>query len=161
LPKGEPRLVRILHDQLVKVLDREAPAKARVVLVDHGSPIPEVTAVRAWLAGALRGELGADTPLFEAVMERRAGSEYDFNGPLLEEVLERLAAEQPGAPIVLSMLFLSPGRHAGSGGDIEQICETVRQRHRGLRIRVTPLVAEHPVLVDILADRLAEASKSA
>jgi len=96
----------------------------------------------------------------EAVMERREGPEYDFNGPLLETVLRQLAADDPARPVVLSMLFLSPGRHAGPGGDIEQICASVRAEYPELDIAISPLVAEHPGLVDILAERLREASKT-
>jgi sirohydrochlorin ferrochelatase len=58
--------------------------------------------------------------------------------------------------VVLAMLFLSPGRHAGVGGDISGICADVQQQATGLRITPTPLVGEHPLLIDILHDRLQE-----
>ena len=149
LPAGEPRLAAILADHV-----RGAAAgarEARVVLVDHGSPIPEVTAVRRWLAGQLEETLGQ--AVTQAVMERRDGPEYDFNGPLLSAVLADLARRDAAVPIVVAMLFLAPGRHAGAGGDIAGIIEGVREAWPGLRIETTPLVAEHPRLVDILADR--------
>ena len=60
-------------------------------------------------------------------------------------------------PRVLAMLFLSPGRHAGEGGDIAEICAAAEQRHPGLRVRPTALVGEHPAIVDILATRLRQA----
>ena len=46
-------------------------------------------------------------------MERREGTEYDFNEPLLENLLGSEGFEKD---VVLSMLFISPGRHAGPGG---------------------------------------------
>jgi sirohydrochlorin ferrochelatase len=154
LPGGEPRLVEILADNLDAVARSAGIAPKRVVLVDHGSPIAEVTAVRRWLALGLAGRLGPDVRLEEAVMERRPGPEYDFNGPLLEDLLSRLAETDRETPILLSMLFLSAGRHAGSDGDIAQICVGIERRFPGMRIEVAPLVGSHPGLIEILASRL-------
>ena len=47
-------------------------------------------------------------------MERREGSEYDFNDPLLESLIKELE-EKKIKKLVLAQLFLSPGRHAGKG----------------------------------------------
>ena len=124
-----------------------------VILVDHGSPLPAVTEVRACLARQMRDSLGPRVMLHEAVMERRAGSEYDFNGPLLESLLLQMASRNPAQTVVLSMLFLSPGRHAGTGGDIEEICQRVASQYPGFRVITTPLVGEHPGLIDILVSR--------
>lgn len=153
LPPGEGRLAAILADHI-----RAAAAGiggARVVLVDHGSPIPEVTAVRQWLAAGLQEQLG--TAIHQAVMERREGPAYDFNGRLLSEVLEGLALDEPTARVIVALLFIAPGRHAGAGGDIAEIVAGVERRHPGLRTRLTPLVSAHAGLVDILADRALEA----
>jgi sirohydrochlorin ferrochelatase len=151
LPDGEPRLVEIVADQAATAL---GGPRGRVILVDHGSPLPAVTAVREAVAAGLRARLPADVTLDQAVMERRSGSEYDFNGDLLEERLDA-AASDGECDVALAMLFLSPGRHAGPGGDIETICADAMARHPALRVRIAPLVGEHPGLVDILADRLA------
>lgn len=153
LPQGEQRLATILFDNVrrsagVRSLDR-------IVLVDHGSPVAEVTEVRRRLAGYLRGLLGDTVELHEAVMERRKGVAYNFNGDLLEDVLTRLARQDAGRPVDLAMLFLSPGRHAGAGGDIETICRGVEERYPGFRVTQSALVGEHPELIEILADRLA------
>lgn len=126
----------------------------RICLVDHGSPSKAVTAVRHRLATQL--SKGLQQPVDEAAMERRAGVEYDFNGLLLAEWLEHQAEE--GAPEILLLLqFLLPGRHAGSGGDIEAIIARVMEQHPGLCIATSPLVSEHPQLVDILLQRLRDA----
>ncbi|MCB1801897.1 MAG: cobalamin biosynthesis protein CbiX [Gammaproteobacteria bacterium] len=153
LPQGEPRLAAILADNVASVGDQLDRVPDRIVLVDHGSPLPQVTAVREYLAREL-ATLEPGSVVEQAVMERRTGREYDFNGELLEEVLQRLASE--GAPIrvVLAMLFLSPGRHAGPGGDIEEICVRAMQHHPNLQVVVTPLIGEHPRLAEILNDRL-------
>lgn len=155
LPQGEPRLVEILLDHL-DACRRQAPRPPEhVVVVDHGSPSPRVSAVRHWLAQALSQRLAGRILVSEAAMERRPGSEYDFNGPLLSEALETIAAAQPNTSIALAMQFLSAGRHAGSDGDVAQICQAVEQRYPTLGITRSPLMGAHPQLVDILADRLA------
>ena len=156
LPEGEPRLADILADQVALTASREGIAQRRVVLVDHGSPAPPVSAVRNWLAGELKRRLGKEARLEEAAMERRPGSEYDFSGELLERVLMRLGRSDPETPAILSMLFLAPGRHAGPQGDIVGICRRVTDRIEGFRVFPSPLVGTHPGLVEILARRARE-----
>jgi sirohydrochlorin ferrochelatase len=156
LPGGEPRLAALLCAQVRRAAAARGLQPEQVVLVDHGSPIPEVTAVRQYLAERMRELLGPGIRLQEAVMERRAGSEYDFNGVLLEERLQGMAQDRPRQTVVLAMLFFSPGRHAGPGGDIEEISQRVMQAHPGFQVIPTALVGEHEGLVDILVDRLRE-----
>ncbi|EXJ14367.1 sirohydrochlorin chelatase [Imhoffiella purpurea] len=156
LPGGEPRLVDILADNVDRAASSADSKPSRVVLVDHGSPIPGVTQVRRWLGERLAQRLAPGIRLYEAVMERRPGSEYDFNGELLETLLDRLA-EQDTSPIALAMLFMGPGRHAGPGGDISDICRRVETRHPGLQLYPSPLVGTHPGLIDILVSRLRQA----
>lgn len=156
LPPGESRLTEILADQVWHTAQVHGTSVRRVVLVDHGSPSPQVSAVRRWLAQDLRGRLGGAVELREAVMERRAGPDYDFNGPLLAEVLEDLAQADPGTPVILSLLFLAPGRHAGPQGDVSRICASAERTYGGLRILPAPLVGEHPDLIAILEDRARE-----
>jgi sirohydrochlorin ferrochelatase len=153
LPAGEPRLADILADNVRAAAQDTGPT--RVLLVDHGSPVPAVTAVRHWLADALAERLGAGWTVGEAVMERREGAEYDFNGPLLSEALETPGgvAGDGEHPVVLAMQFISPGRHAGAGGDIAEIVAAAEAGQPGLAVRITRLIGEHPGFVDILADR--------
>ncbi|MGD2083189.1 MAG: CbiX/SirB N-terminal domain-containing protein [Chromatiales bacterium] len=152
LPEGEPRLARILCDNVRSAAGERPPA--RVVLVDHGSPRPRVTAVRTRLAEQMGECLPPGTELSQAVMERREGRDYDFNGRLLEEVLTDMARADPAAPVALALLFLSPGRHAGPGGDIEGISRRVEGAFPGFRALIPPLVGDHPGLVEILVSRL-------
>jgi hypothetical protein len=149
LPRGEQLLADIVADNIAAF----GPAD-RVVVVDHGSPIPEVTAVRSWVAQALASRLPGAPTVEEAVMERREGSDYDFNGVLLTDRLAKLNGR-----IVLAMLFLLPGRHAGPGGDIAEICAAAEQASPGLQVTPSPLVGEHPLLLNILQARLKDALK--
>ena len=156
LPPGEPRLGSLLYDHLEACARAAGFRPRRVVLVDHGSPTPEVAAVRNFLAGELRRHLAPGVRLEEAAMERRAGAAYDFNGELLAEVLRRLAREDRASPVMLSLLFLFAGRHAGAGGDIARICRAVEAEFPDFRVYQSPLVGEHPALVELLQRRLEE-----
>jgi len=125
---------------------------SRVALVDHGSPAKAVTEVRNALARQLGTLLGPDYTVAPASMERREGAAYDFCEPLLERLLR-----MPGwntSEVAVAMQFLLPGRHAGPDGDVAQICRGAEIAAGGaLRTLMTGLVAEHPLLVDILVDR--------
>jgi sirohydrochlorin ferrochelatase len=146
------RLAQLLADNVRERMTPGAPPK--VVLVDHGSPIPEVTAVRNRLAGQLSVLLAEDAAcVCAASMERREGEAYRFNEPLLARLLAEPLFHH--GEVVLAMLFLSPGRHAGEGGDIATISAAAQQAHPGLRVVPTRLVGEHDGITAILASRLA------
>ena len=81
-------------------------------------------------------------------MERRDGEKYDFNDPLLAPLLDELN-KKGEKEVVLSQLFLSPGRHAGKGGDLEEICSSFEGR-----LTRTELLGTHPSIIEILEDRL-------
>ncbi|WP_251977748.1 sirohydrochlorin chelatase [Salinicola avicenniae] len=148
------RLARLLAENVRERMTGQS--RPKVVLVDHGSPIPEVTAVRNYLAGQLSALLADEVDCVTfASMERREGDAYRFNEPLLEDLLseETLA----GSEVILSMLFLSPGRHAGEGGDIAEICSQAMAHSPGLNVDTTRLVGENDAIVEILHTRLQQA----
>jgi sirohydrochlorin ferrochelatase len=147
---GDDRLAQIL---LQHVRDELGSFKAgRVVVVDHGSPVEAVTAVRNELARQVAALLGTPVAaVAPASMERRAGAEFDFCNPLLADLLAD-PVWQAGR-VIIAMQFLLPGRHAGPAGDVAKICQAAEAAHPGLKTRMTKLVAEHPLLIDILADR--------
>lgn len=131
-------------------------SRPKVVLVDHGSPIPEVTAVRNYLAGQLSALLADEVECVTfASMERREGDAYRFNEPLLETLLASPALAE--SDVILSMLFLSPGRHAGEGGDIAEICTQAMSNSPGLNVVTTRLVGENDAILELLATRLRQA----
>ena len=151
---GDDRLARILETQVRAKLTPGflRGQRARVALVDHGSPVKTVTQVRNRLAHQLRRRLGPSVAGVAACsMERRPGAKYDFNEPLLETLL----ATPPwnAGPVIVAQLFLLPGRHAGPGGDLERICREARKKFPALRTVRTKLVGEDPALAEILADR--------
>ncbi len=150
-------LARILADQIRETIRKQAIERPPVILVDHGSPVPAVTRVRDVLAGQLSVILGDEVACVgPSSMERREGPLYAFNEPLLERRLSK--SPYNNGDVVISLLFLSPGRHAGAGGDIAEICRLAEESYPGLRTHMTPLVGEHPNIVTLLSRRLEQAT---
>lgn len=156
LPQGENRLAKILYDNIKITMAGTPIENNKIVVVDHGSPVPEITEVRKRAAVKLNTLLGEDVIVDQAVMERRAGREYDFNGDLLEDYLKQQAIKGNNN-IIVAMLFFLPGRHAGECGDIEEICNQVINNFPDLQVVITPLISEHELLLEILHARLLEA----
>ncbi len=148
---GEGRLAMILADGVRQIAERKGWRDPQVLLVDHGTPVVEVNRVRNEVARQLQ-ELLQHWPVIATSMERREGLRYDFNEPLLETALELLPDQW--AKVIVAMLFLGPGRHAGSDGDVATICQAALEKNPGLEVAMTPLVGEHPLLLEILKDRL-------
>ena len=145
---GDNRIAQIVADHVVEKIEG---ADVRVAIVDHGSPNIEVTRVRDTVAAQVRNILGARVSDVQACsMERREGAEYDFNEPSLQNLLTR-----PGwssEPVIAGMLFIAPGRHAGVDGDVAQICGQARPSSSA-PVKLTRLLGQHPLLLDVLADR--------
>jgi sirohydrochlorin ferrochelatase len=152
---SDNRVARALASNVLRVARREKlQPPLKVVVCDHGTPSPEVNAVRNKLAidvQALLGEERADVAA--ASMERREGEEYDFNEPLLERCLGAQAPYDAG-DVIVAMAFVLPGRHAGEGGDVAQIIEDAQKRASDeLRVHVTPTLSTHSNVIKVLADR--------
>jgi len=152
---GDARLAQILADNVLSrasSLPQNARDQIRVALVDHGSPVAEVTAVRNELARQLAAWLGSRVAaVAPCSMERRPEPAYDFNQPLLAELLD--TPPWSAGRVIVALQFLLPGRHAGPAGDVAQICQQAEAAHPGLRTELTGLVGAHPLLLEILADR--------
>ncbi|MDH5517591.1 MAG: cobalamin biosynthesis protein CbiX [Gammaproteobacteria bacterium] len=153
LPEGEANLAKIIYQHITDTAIDNKLALHNIVLVDHGSPVAAVTAVRQHLASQVQQKLGNSTVLNQAVMERRKGREYDFNGELLEHWLTKKAQSGEQSAIVCLLFFL-PGRHAGVGGDITEICQRIMSQFPDFNIAISPLISQHPLLLSILQARL-------
>lgn len=149
----DPRLAEMLAAHVRQTIERSGLAQPRVALVDHGTPAVEVNRVRNAVARQLGQLLDGEVAAVAACsMERRDGPEYDFNEPLLERV-DQLAG-WTAADVIVALFFLLPGRHAGDAGDVAEICDDLIQRQVLKSAVRTPLLHMHPLLVDMLTDRL-------
>src|SRR5208283_5060273 len=92
---------------------------------------------------------GAIGPLLAASMESPDGPDFAFNRPLLAEALARPGFDS--GDVVVAPLFLSPGRHAGPGGDLVRMAREAEARTPRLRCHFTELVGSHPIALETLA----------
>ena len=154
---GEDLRLAAILSRRVRTASRRLshPLPPDVIVVDHGSPVREVALLRDRIAFAVGRDLGSEAhSVRPASMERRDGPEFAFNDPLLKAALTATGHE--GRPIIVSLLFLAPGRHAGPDGDITRICQAAQARMPGTVMTLTEPVGDDPVLIDILADRVRE-----
>lgn len=158
LPQGEALLSDIIYEHILQSTKSPQLSQENIVLVDHGSPNPQVTDVRKHLASTVQTKLANTCLLEQAVMERREGKEYDFNGDLLETWLKQKAQSGETSAVVILLFFLA-GRHAGKDGDIVDICSSVMKEYPELKITISPLISEHPKFLSILQSRLNDAIK--
>jgi len=147
------RIAALLADRVHDCATRNNFGRPAIAVVDHGSPLPTVNAVRELVAHQVRRLLGDFARVVAPCsMERRPEPEYDFNEPLLEKLLDT-----PGfsaGEVIVAKMFLLPGRHAGPGGDIEKIAHAAKARHPNLKIGFTETLGSHEGLVAILRERL-------
>ena len=102
------------------------------------------------LAKEIRERLSLNpSQLIACSMERREGEQYAFNEPLLESALSQVTNRA-----IILMQFLLPGRHAGPGGDVAQICE--KNIPEGITWELSPLIGNNPNLPRLLARRFKE-----
>jgi sirohydrochlorin ferrochelatase len=152
----DTRLAKILVSNIHETLQGSNPRATRIAVIDHGTPEKAVNQVRNAVADQVRDLLGSTVAAVAACsMERREGSEYDFNEPLLKN-LGQLEGWR-GSDLIAAMFFLLPGRHAGPDGDVAGICKTLTEQSVFRSIRQTTLIGSHPLLIDILMDRLKQA----
>ncbi len=90
-------------------------------------------------------------------MERPEDPKYDFNEPLLSKAFD--VHDIKSGFVVVALLFLSAGPHAGPGGDIECILEKVKANNPNLEVAVTSPIGSHSILTDTLTSRYFEAIK--
>lgn len=155
-PDPDLRLTEILADRVTGIMANQEGDRPEVIVVDHGSPVRQVALVRDRIADRLAERLGSTVQSVRAAsMERPDGDAYAFNDPLLDRALATLPGG--GGPVIVSQLFLAPGRHAGPNGDIATICQAAGTSRPGLSITITDPIGTHPVIIDILADRAQEA----
>ena len=152
-PNNENDEVAQILAELVRLeISKNKLKRPAVTVVDHGTPRIKVNEVRNFLSNQLSNILKDEVEFVKpSSMESREGDEYSFNKPLLEEILGSSGYDKD---VVLSMLFISPGRHACKGGDVDMICEDSKNKNSDLRTYMTGLFSEHSGAIDILNTRM-------
>jgi sirohydrochlorin ferrochelatase len=149
-------LAAVIEDRVREVARARGLCRPAVVVVDHGGPSRASAAIRDSVADAVRERLaGSVGPLAAASMESPGGLGFDFCRPLLSDALA--APGFNSGDVVIAPLFLSPGRHAGPGGDLARIAREAQARSPSLRCHFTGLAGSHPIAIEFLSRALAEA----
>ena len=154
--KPDERLVTVMKELIEECRANAKRSFKNIVLVDHGSPIKKMAILRNGIAEKvdtlLKGE-GVKATVTACSMEKREGDAFSFNDPLLETIPDYLNLEA-AEDLLVAMFFLMPGRHAGEGGDVETILSNLCQNQRIRSFCKTDLIASHPMIMDILVDRV-------
>jgi len=150
---GETRLAVALEDLCIQAIENNKLKKPFLALVDHGTPVFDVHRVREEVGDQLNKRMAERISGFSTCsMERRDGDKYDFNEPLLENLLAEKKEEYE--EMLVAQLFLSPGRHAGEGGDLDRICSSFADSSTSHRLIRTDLLGTHPSVLEILLERI-------
>ncbi len=156
--EGDNRVAQSMADLCREKIKSVHFKKPFVAMVDHGTPLLEVNEVREEVGRTMERILDGEIGGFSTCsMERRPGSEYDFNNPLLSDLLSDWF-DQGISEVVVSQFFLLPGRHAGPDGDLAQICQPFIDK--GMRLYRTDQLGQHPLILEILSDAIREDQKS-
>jgi hypothetical protein len=149
-------MAEIVADRVRQASTAAGLVRPPVIVVDHGGPTRASAEVRDRVANAARARLAGEVGrLTAASMESPDGPEFEFNRPLLAEAL--LSPDLDSGDLIVAPLFLSPGRHAGSGGDLFRIAREAEVTRPGLRCHFAGLVGTHPLAIEHLASSLARA----
>lgn len=116
-----------------------------ILLVDHGSRVPEANETLRAVADLLRQISG---------IEIVCHAHMEIARPSIEEGVE--ACVQAGADeIIVHPYFLVPGRH--STGDIPRMVEDAARRFPGLRVVITEPLGIHPKICEVIMERIRDA----
>lgn len=158
---NDTRIAQILVEHVKATAAAKGLISYAVAVCDHGSPQAAVAAVRDHVAAQVATLLAGDEAIKSVApcsMERRPEPAYDFCRPLLEDLLRDGSRPAFSAgDVIVALMFISPGKHAGAGGDIATIIEGAEAAAGGrLAAHMTPLLNEHTAFTRILAERLRE-----
>ncbi len=145
-------LTGIMVDRIRETIVARGLQRPNVIVVDHGGPSPASAALRDSIAAGARRQLGAE--IGQVAAASMEGMDHAHNAPLLADQLAVPGFDR--GDVVLALLFLAPGRHAGIGGDLVQIARAAETRLPGLRCHLTELLGTHPWVVQSLAHALRE-----
>ena len=142
-----------MEDLCLQAIEKNELKNPYLARVDHGTPVLDVNRVREEVGESLKERMSEHISGFSTCsMERREGEQYDFNEPLLENLLAE--KKEKFEEVLVAQLFLSPGRHAGEGGDLYRICGSFADSSSSHRLVRTDLLGTHTSVIEILLERI-------
>ena len=119
--------------------------KTGVILVDHGSKVPESNMLLETIAAAYRQH--ADWSIVEP-------AHMELAEPSIDTAFGK-CVDQGAEFVVVMPYFLGPGRH--SGQDIPRLAESAAASHPGIGHLVTAPLGMHDLLLNVVDQRITEA----
>lgn len=117
-----------------------------VVVLGHGSRVASANAPLGGIAELVGQSLGV--PVLQAFLQ--------LASPSLEEAVGKLVEDGWGR-IVVAPFFLYPGAHVTE--DIPAKAEELKAAHPGLEITVAEHLGVHPLLAELVAERVRKAQE--
>jgi sirohydrochlorin ferrochelatase len=117
--------------------------KSAILIVDHGSRLPEANDLLRQVAERVRAESPPGTIVRHAHME--------IASPDIGEGLAACVAEG-AAEVIVHPYFLAPGRH--STRDIPRLVEEAARRHPGVRVSVSEPLGLDDRLARVVLERV-------
>ena len=118
-----------------------------VVLVAHGSRVPEAAVAHRAVCGQLQRKIG-DEAVDETTIEPAF---LELNDPDIPTAIDR-AVSSGAERVVVLPYFLHPGNHTLR--DIPEAIEAARARHPGTSMQQAAVFGADPSLVSALADQV-------
>ncbi|KJS10819.1 MAG: cobalamin biosynthesis protein CbiX [Peptococcaceae bacterium BRH_c8a] len=122
--------------------------KTAIIILSHGSRLPEAQATLQRITALVSS--GVDEKF---IVE---GAALQFNQPDLPAAIAR-ATDQGAQQVVVVPMFLYLGLHMQR--DIPDILAEQKSRYPGVKISMAEHIGADPRLLDIILDRVREASK--
>lgn len=122
--------------------------KTGIIILSHGSRLPEAQATLQRITALVSS--GVDESFIVD------GAALQFNQPDLPTAISRVV-ERGAKQVVVVPLFLYLGLHMQR--DIPEILAEEKNRYPGVRISMAEHIGADPRLLDIIMDRVREASK--
>lgn len=116
--------------------------RVAVIVVDHGSRRDDANRMLEDVVRALAGATGCE------IVEP---AHMDLAEPSLETAFTR-CVERGAQLVVVHPYFLFPGRHWEA--DIPELVSRAAARHPGIRYLITAPLGLHPLMIDVIADRV-------
>lgn len=123
----------------------DVPSDVGIILVDHGSRFPEANEMLEEAARLFRQTTGI--PIVEP-------AHMELAEPTLEQAFSR-CVNQGAKRVVITLYFLSPGRH--SMHDIPRLARKAAARFPGISYLVSNPLGWDPSMIRIILNRVKEA----
>ena len=120
-----------------------AEKKKGLILIDHGSTVPEANQLLADIADILRKKPNCHFDVVEY-------SHMELSAPTLEEAVIK-CVENGVNEVVVHPYFLVPGRHSTT--DIPNMVRQVSEKYPNITYKITEPLGLHSNIIDVILER--------